>query len=312
MYKLLFLLILIFCSFFTKSQIDSCLQGDFRFEGNVLDNSTHGISATNNGATATVGYSNDVNSAYYLDGQDDYIVLDNDFDFPNRSVIFWVKVADQIGNNVIYNNDNPTIIWGKNIIAINQDTPDLKLKYNVGKDGNQYLTSIALDKWYYVAFTVDANYIRYYLDGQEIYSGTTMYNAGSVDGGDNTRIGCGRKIDKFFKGSIDNFKVFKCALSATEINHYYVSTKDRYFSQKMLNVYPNPVHDMIRIKRFRSSHEPIRFELYNITGQQIRNELLSSDLTTINRISESNGMYYYKIVSEASRTEIESGILLFQ
>ncbi|MBT3423760.1 MAG: T9SS type A sorting domain-containing protein [Bacteroidetes bacterium] len=311
MQKLILVFICSLLSLYGIAQHDSCLQADFRFEGNVDDYSLKGVQAVNYGADAVEGYLGDANSAFHFNGQDEYIVLDNAFDYPNRSVSFWVYVEDKMETTIIFNNDNPSLLYGKNIINVNHDGTQYNIKYNVGKDGNQFNQAISLETWYFIAFTVDVNYVKYYFNGQEVYSGNMLYGTGSVDGDTNTRVGCGRKYDKFFKGSIDNFKVFGCSLTSAEVNHIYTSIKEQYVVQDQLNVYPNPVQDAFTIDFSASLQNQLSFELYNSLGQQVRNEALGMGNAKIYRKAEPNGVYFYKVF-DSEQELIGSGKLIFK
>ena len=153
--------------------------------------------------------------------------------------------------------------------------------------------------------------LHYYLDGQRIYSGVMGYNHGSPDGAENTRIGCGRKIDYFFHGSIDNIKMFNCTLTDSEINQYYTSIKENYIKQEKINLYPNPAKSFINIEIPKIYNNEMILELYNSSGQSVRKIQINNETTSFQRQDEANGIYYYQIYS-TSKGILTSGKLQLQ
>lgn len=311
MKNIYFLTIILFCSVSVYSQRSSCIVADYQFDANVMDKTTNNYHGTNHGAIITTGFTGDNNAAFSFNGIDNYIILPETFDYPERSITLWFKSQSHNESGVILNNDTPDLLYGKNIIVIVKDGSQYNLKYNVGKTGNQFEASINLNQWYFVAVALNQDSLHYYLDGVKIYSGVMGYYHGSPDGAENTRIGCGRKIDYFFHGSIDNIKMFNCTLTDSEINQYYTSIKENYIKHEKINLYPNPAKSFVNIEIPEIYNNEMILELYNSSGQSVRKIQINNETTHFQRQDEANGIYYYQIYS-TSKGILTSGKLQLQ
>ncbi len=66
------------------------------------------------------------------------------------------------------------------------------------------------------------------------------------------------------------------------------------------NVYPNPFNDRVSVQ-WKANGSNYRFELYTVSGQQVKSEALTSDLQEFDLSELPAGLYFYKILgSEAT------------
>jgi len=144
--------------------------------------------------------------------------------------------------------------------------------------------SLQSGQWYYYAVVIDSNDHRGYLNGVEF---SKRYNAGTTidDHGffatvpaqynDILRIGYGRFANRdfwHFNGSIDDFRIYGEALSASEIQDIYnqgsSGVVDNKSNTDRLLVYPNPTHGLLRIDLPEPAND-FKITIYNQNGQLI-------------------------------------------
>lgn len=195
------------------------LQAHFPLNGNALDISPAG----NNGTI----YSNPIdttdrfgisNSALYFDGIDDYINTFTTYDYPERTVTFWFKPERGAGGNSILIHDSHTLSYG----AFNAWVTSGDLRARAGNNGTLMQSNLPLNQWYHVALVRRLDSGLHYLDGN-IVARMPSNNNGSVSQAyDKLVIGAGRnRSSQFFKGFIDDIKIWDCVLSPAQIDSIF-------------------------------------------------------------------------------------------
>ena len=158
------------------------------------------------------------------DGVDDYVDLLQVVSNPTEiswSVWFKSAVSDITEQRIlVYNNDGIFIIT-----SINGGTQNLIRVYsNADSGGGWSDTTIAhnVTQWHHiVATSKNGDYLRLYVDGQEIGTGTAIGNMQDL-GIDFARyIGISRQLSYPANGSIDSVNIYNRALSATEVKQLY-------------------------------------------------------------------------------------------
>lgn len=87
-----------------------------------------------------------------------------------------------------------------------------------GRCGLQAYSPVSLSQWSYLAWTITGDSYVLYINGQKIGSGNSC--SAGIDA-DFLMIGSGYGGNEFFKGSIDDVKIYNRALSAGEIESRY-------------------------------------------------------------------------------------------
>ena len=200
---------------------------EWHFDGDAKDTSGNGNDGTIYGATWVDGK---LGKALSFDGVDDYVeVLDSaSLDITDKITIeAWIKP------NHIQSTDYPTI-FSKHIGI----SPGAQYQMGLGKNGIGYKirfcsepsvgdpcpvgnADIELSEWNHLAITFDGNKVRYYLDGII----DTEFN---MDGPlphytANIAIGAAPHKRWYFKGIIDEVRIYNRALSEEEIKEHYES-----------------------------------------------------------------------------------------
>lgn len=275
----------------------------------------HRFDAANNGALLTNDRASFDVSAYYFDGSSYLSVPSFDARFDELTISLWFFAEDAgakrnfIGTNWEEGWSFETYYWGQVGAAYYLD--------GAGAPTQLWAGSPELNKWHHFAFTFDGTYARIFVDGiktGEQSDGKTH----KLNPFENTPLYIGsRKNDDFFKGKLDDIKIFKRALNANEIvllskeNVPYDVEDNTDLTKKISAISPNPssgIFDFTLSARF-VSHTSITF--YNQLGEKMleyRNVTPESKLQ-IDMSMFPAGVYYY-IIKCSELTESAAFILI--
>ena len=192
---------------------DSDLLAFYPLDGGALEQSG-GFSGTLNGTDVTVDRSGKKGKALFFNGQSDNIQVDGSGILLNEhlSVSAWVKPHDLqssyhtvVGLREAFNLKLQKYGQGY-YLAVH-------IKTN-GWSSGQGSTLIDMDRWYHIAATYDGEKVRLYVDGQDDGS---FDASGALDMNGDLKLGS-RSIDsEFFRGAIDDVRIFSRNLDALEL-----------------------------------------------------------------------------------------------
>lgn len=255
----------------------------YPFDGDASDHGTLGKDGKVVGAKLTEDRKGKANSAYYFDGNDDYIEIPDSLAIcDDFTIAFWAKSESTGTGNILCDGSvrasgNDFLINFRNDdIGIRADKTGsiLNLEYSSPKS----LSGLKLrNKWVHVTWVMKSNYSKLYLNGDEIASlDIKGSNKGFHDA--YTYIGA-RKVwstmDSFFKGSLDDIRIYNTPLRTAQVSALYrdeaieldtistvyerISVTDTLvidavltgysapFNQNTLKIYPNPAKDHVCI-----------------------------------------------------------------
>ena len=220
---------------------ESTIQGD-----TVKDQSPEGNDGIiNGGAKAVAGQHGE---ALELDGQDDFveIPLEDSITFStgdSLTVQVWVKTDDEPPqNDGIVGNYRPATdaVW---LLSVAGDNPATrgKMAFSVrdkGRANSAGLTSpdfLNDDKWHVLAGVRDqkAKKIRLYVDGELV--GEADDKTQDIDSGQSVWIG--EHLNRFYKGLIDEVKVWNRPLTAAELKQSELQPSSVNASGKLTTVW---------------------------------------------------------------------------
>jgi len=164
------------------------------------------------------------------------------------------------------------------------------LYFSVSDGTNQYLfnsdnISINDNLWHHVALTVNrANSITFYVDGEIV----GIKDASSIQGLNfsNTEesliIGSADYRPTFFKGMMDEFRIYRIALTESEITELANLLKSSNLiadfnsinptnESNNLNVYPNPFINNVEISYLSDEEQNFQASIYAFNGNRIKN-----------------------------------------
>lgn len=196
------------------------------------DASTFANTLTTSGTELATNRKEELGNAFYFDGIDDEIEIENDPSFKPSfpiSVSYWVYLEDSSLNNTVFSTNDLasayTGVWGQ--IVAGKVRINFGNNTSVGTSGRHTAEGTSIlnsHEWYHVVCTVNGYLdMDVYVNGVKetvIYSGaapTLVYNsANGLIGGRSTNAG-----HVYFNGAIDDFKLWGKEVSATEVNALY-------------------------------------------------------------------------------------------
>ena len=213
-----------------RSPPSNRLIAHFPFDGDANDASGMGNHGTNYGAIPTADRFGNYHGAYRFDGVDDYIELPNiQIAGPNEScsIVLWYKFSQNFASE-----------WRMIITqGIGQpETEEWYVRYDKGWNritmqfcATTYTSpvlycsdGIDTEKWHFLVFMRDAgsDSYKFYMDNVYIDSKSL---GGSLDCRTNftTLVGKDTRDESYFKGVIDDIRIYNYALSVSEINSLY-------------------------------------------------------------------------------------------
>lgn len=211
----------------------------YPFEGNADDISGNGFHGTlSSGATLTTGHKGDANSAYYFNKTStSKIELPNLSNFDKSgeiSISFWSKTDNVTGYGTTILSTTPDVASDRFQININwSGNPVNTAIFDYGNISSGRLTSSAttpvFDNWEHYVFvkSTTGNFMKIYRNGSLLASksgGSSISNKGKkvLVGGIPAN---GEHGDQFFKGSLDDLKIFSKALTETEVKEIFDAEK---------------------------------------------------------------------------------------
>ena len=250
--KILFLSIslIYFCTLKLTAQ-SNCLFAHYKLDGDVIDQSINSLNGSNNGANSTSDRYGNPNGALYFDGFSDYLELPSDFDFYERTLSMWINVEEfpttgfPNPGSYPFISDHANLQYGVTGVYINNMLGINQIMHLAGGNLSHY-TNAVTNSWYHVVLSISSSKIKYFVNGNLFDSISRTNMISSATGHSTALVGCSRNIDRFFKGKIDDIKIYNCALTNSEVNqlyNLYLNTNE--IEDKNLTIYPNPTNSKL-------------------------------------------------------------------
>ena len=218
--------VFLFCGI-THAGLSDGLVAYYPFNGNANDESGNGNNGTVNGATLTTDRFGNVNNAYSFNGTNDSIsVNNNQLLNPSNAmtVTAWIKPEDitTSRNQDVVRKGDPNAIYLLSFQEYGtQLTFGLKTTSGYHIESDTPITAINYTdgQWHLIVGLYDGSNIKVFKDGILIGSksqtGLILASTGKLF------IGCVEGPSEFFKGSIDDIRIYNRALSDSEIQQLY-------------------------------------------------------------------------------------------
>jgi len=217
-------------------QIGGCvptsgLVGSWTFNGNTNDSSGNGMNGVVNGATPVQGQDGQANGAYSFNGTNNYITLSNTtpLNFTNGqfTVSAWINLATM-----------PAVSAWSDILS-STGGGDWSFGINVASNGLSYLRmtkvsqidapvgpGVAQNAWKFVSavytYGPSPSTVSYYLDG-DLTSTVNWNHSGQGDFSPSTKRIGSRSTNGFFRGTIDDLRVYNRGLVSGEIRSMFAA-----------------------------------------------------------------------------------------
>ena len=195
----------------------NCGNSYYPFNGNANDESGNGNNGAVNGATLTMDRFGNVNSAYNFDGNNDDFIKVTTGGFPAGitpvSYSLWLKPKHNDSDKRLL--EYGGYVDGANFnLYINSDV------YRVDYWGAQYdnFSPVKINEWQHVVLSHDGTSHNFYLNG--ILTSSNRHNINIINSG-NAYIGHHISGNFGYSGVIDDIRIYKRALSASEVQQLY-------------------------------------------------------------------------------------------
>ena len=229
---------------------DSCLVGYYKMNGNADDSSPLSNHCQVNGATLTTDRFGNKDSAYYFNGNASLYADFSSEKFRQLTVTAWIKTS--------YTGNYATIVQpASSVLYVNRFEAGKFFATFDGTSwnnnvGNESKTNVANDKWIFVSAVCDGMSTTIYVNGQAEKTFDDFFQP------TNGKLTIGRQVNDMwgFIGSIDDVKIYSCALTPAEIKKIYNDEKVTGENEKLVRctqedvflTMPNPSNGNIIIK----------------------------------------------------------------
>jgi hypothetical protein len=188
----------------------------YPFSGNADDASGNGLNGTNNGATLTADRFGKPASAYSFDGSTSFISIDSSPLLQlstNLTISFWMNSASG-GMMICKGNEECAYSVGGSVSS--------GIGFNHQNINNMVFSKSPLpsNMWFQVVCTLNSTDARIYINGQlnnsgtgeTLGTGTGALTIGKINSG----------LPSYYQGSLDDLRIYNCALSADEVQQLYL------------------------------------------------------------------------------------------
>jgi uncharacterized repeat protein (TIGR02543 family) len=201
----------------------------------VVDYAGYNNNGTVNGATWTAD--GKIGGCYIFDGIDDYILIphSNDLDgggqWSELTIEVWIYLtADQTGTRVLGKMSTSTEAKRSYQIGFQSSSPANRLYGAVVIGSNSYQevgynTPLSTGVWYHVVLTYKSgDRLKLYLNGQLVAQSSSTLS-GNIQASQDKPLYIGCRFDGgYFKGKIDEVRIYPKALTANQISQSYLQT----------------------------------------------------------------------------------------
>ena len=163
-------------------------------------------------------------------------------------------------------------------------------------------TANATNTWYHLVFTYDGTNAKIYKNGT--FLGTTAKSWNTLNNSDAFDLGVGVGGELWFDGAIDDLQIYNYTLTDSQVANLYstqtlavtdVSAKNK------IQVYPNPVKDVLNIK---SDLGVKNVEIFSLDGKKLK----QTNQSKINVSQLSSGVYIIKTMNDKGNVETQKFI----
>ena len=214
--KILIFLILANSKIFAQDPLINSLTNYWPFDNNSYDMVANNHGEIYGDVSPITGKDENVESAYYFDGDNDYIKILSP-DFSETTIAFWIKPDGVINDMRILSNTD----GGDSSFATRFQDNNIEIwSTSAWKPLISFDPSIQ-DKWTFISFTIDSNKnVVGYLNG-------IPYNNQSISFQWSNYLGIGSKFllshGFDYKGAVDELMIFNKVLSQEEIQSLYTN-----------------------------------------------------------------------------------------
>ncbi|NOR79153.1 MAG: hypothetical protein GQ523_12270 [Methanophagales archaeon] len=198
----------------SSADLNDGLVAYYPFNGNANDESGNGYNGTVDGATLTTDRFGNASSAYYFDGNDDFIyapVNINPDIMPSMTMSAWVRADEDSSIRQVISHDNRGY---DRSLGIDSRGGGIGWSAFSGSGDVLGYSPVTIGEWVFVAVVYDQN-----VSTVKLYVNDTIYEGeGNLGSGlDYIHIGSNPSHAEYFAGAIDEVRIYNYALNQSEI-----------------------------------------------------------------------------------------------
>ena len=209
----------------------------YPFNGNGNDSTSNNRDGVVHGATLTNDRNSKGNSSYYFDGQDDYISVANhsslnptgDFAISLWTLVSSTQVPHEGINDILRKWNGNAEGYPFSISYLNTTADPIVDKILYARYDGQgcanaptaYSPAIDNDEFIHIALVKQGTKLRHYLNGELIQEFTDNTSCSTSNTADMT-IGSRGNLVRFFKGKIDDIRIYNRSISDGEVASLFV------------------------------------------------------------------------------------------
>lgn len=251
-----------------------------------------------------------INNSAKLDGVDDYIKIPNGIieKLSDFTVSTWVYADTVTTWSRIFDFGSGTT--SNMFLTSNDGTGKMKFSLsgsNISSQSASTTSALPAKAWTYVTVTLSANKLSIYING--VLKGTGLSFMGRpYDLGATTANYIGKSqytADPFFKGKIDDFRIYNYAMSVDEIKAQMAWTPVDKVKENTLMFYPNPAQDVVHF----TNAENTDLQIYDMMGKVVVNHKFTAIDESVDVSRLSSGIYILK-TTEADDTQHQNRLII--
>ena len=194
----------------------------YPMDGNINDMSGNNNNGIIYGVTTGINRNNENGKALYFDGINDSVLLNDDFDLPEKTINCWVKIENKLNTDdimMIFSVDNDNLTYGSYYLSfVEPDSIGIK-SINAGHTRTQI--SNPYNAWHMLTYMIDVDSMYLYVDGSLFISNKFTTDRCTTYPNPVMTIGIDRGHNRQYHGTIDEFRIYNRVLAPYEINALY-------------------------------------------------------------------------------------------
>lgn len=317
------LLVTLATTAFAQVNLSNGLVAHYKFDGNVADSSSNGLNGTLNGATYDSNRYKKPNTALKFNGSSDYVSVAHNNKLSitsDKSISLWFKIPNASGltfyPSMVYKQGQGD--FSNYVIFFAEESSYGVNRYKIGFQQGANNTNKDLftkekypdyiNQWVNIVGTYSSSdgYMRIYFNGK-LSDSLSAPNLTSYTSTDDLQIGRGNKANfsaNYFKGSIDEVRIYDRALNNDEVTALQVADKPLGIfkpaaQSKQFSIYPNPSNGEFTIFSPSNFDNEIIVNVSDIQGKLVYSSAISNG-ETLNLTTLKQGTYIVEVKSEQS------------
>jgi hypothetical protein len=295
----------------------------YPFDGNAQDESGYNNHGIVSGAELVSDHEGNSNSAYYFDGNDDYVRIQNhpSLNFVNGiTVVFWMRIDEFFEREAHpVSHGNWENRWK---VSITGTKVRWTIKTDVGIKDLDTEQNVTTGVFYHTSVVYTINRMGIYIDGQPASS--TTWDGDILQTSIDFMIGqvLPGNSNYNFKGIIDDISIYNYALSSSEIEELYdqsmpirdLTDQGVPQSYSLSQNYPNPFNPSTIINYELPITNDVQLNIFNLMGQKVATLVSERQEVGYHSVQwdasgYASGIYYYKLKAGVF-TDIKRMLLL--